>query len=189
MKMLKYKSHEASDKPENIPESMKVKKLIGKAVSNWTHVRNFPLLIRKFVQTKDEPALILGLQLHEIVERITANEFREFEICTLEERIIEYLDARKILHTEYPNLLGSAKPKTHNLTHYPEAIAKFGPPMTYWTARYESRHRIGKSTAESAKNFKEIHLHKLHPKFSHIIISFIYTLSSDNCSTKKPDLC
>ena len=157
MKMLKYKSNEASDKPENIPESMKVKKMIGKAVSNWTHLRNFPLLIRKFVLDKDEPALVLGLQLHEIVERITANEFREFEICVLEEKIIEYLDSREKLFNDYPTLLGTPKPKTHNLSHYPEAIANFGPPMNYWTARYESRHRIGKSTAESAKNFKEIH--------------------------------
>ena len=73
MKNLKYKSYEGSDKPENVPESMKVKKLIGKAVSNWTHMRNFPLLIRKFVRDKDDPALALSLQLHEIVERITAN--------------------------------------------------------------------------------------------------------------------
>ena len=148
---LKYKSNEASDKPQNIPESMKVKKLVGKAVSNWTHIRNFPLLIRKFVQNKDEPALVLGLQLHELVERITAPEFREFEISVLEDRIIEYLDYRQELYCEYSTLLGSAKPKTHHLTHYPEAIANFGPPMNYWTARYESRHRIAKSTAESAK--------------------------------------
>ena len=88
MKVLKYKSNEASDKPESVPESMKVKKLIGKAVSNWTHLRNFPLLIRKFIKDKDEPALVLGLQLHEIVERITANEFRMFEVNVLEERIM-----------------------------------------------------------------------------------------------------
>ena len=30
--------------------------------------------------------------------------------------------------------------------------------MSYWTARYESRHRIAKSTANSAKNFRNISL-------------------------------
>ena len=158
LKVLKYKSNEASDKPESVPESMKVKKLIGKAVSNWTHLRNFPLLIRKFIKDKDEPALALGLQLHEIVERITANEFRMFEVNVLEERIIEFLDYRQKLFTDYPALLGNPKPKTRNLTHYPEAIVNYGPPMNYWTARYESRHRIGKSTAEASKNFKNISL-------------------------------
>ena len=161
LKSIKYKSNEASDKPEKVPDNMKVKKLVGKAVSNWTHIRNFCLLIRKFVQNKEEPALLLGLQLHEIVERVTANEFREFEISVLEDKIIDYLDCRQTLYNEYPHLLGSAKPKTHHLTHYPEAIVNFGPLMNYWTARYESRHRIGKSTAESAKNFKEIPHSKL----------------------------
>ena len=50
LKSLNYKSYEGSDIPENVPESMKVKKLIGKTVSNWTHVRNFPLIIRNFVK-------------------------------------------------------------------------------------------------------------------------------------------
>ena len=56
LKVLKYKSNEASDKPESVPESMNVKELIGKAVSNWTHLRNFPFLIRKFIKDEDEPA-------------------------------------------------------------------------------------------------------------------------------------
>ena len=158
LKAISYKSYESSDKPESVPESVKVRKLVGKAVSNWTHLRNFPLIVRNFVRRNDEPALVLALQLHEVVERITASEFRDFEIVVLEEKIIEYLDARVELRNMYPDILGHAKPKTHNLTHYPEAIANFGPPVTYWTARYESRHRIAKSTAESAKNFKNISL-------------------------------
>lgn len=28
----------------------------------------------------------------------------------------------------------------------------FGPPMSYWTGRFESKHRVAKSTAESSKN-------------------------------------
>ena len=68
----------------------------------------------------------------------------------------------------HADLLGTAKPKTHHLTHYPEAIANFGPPMNYWTARYESRHRIAKSSATSAKNFKEIHHYKSNFKMEFI---------------------
>ena len=54
--------------------------------------------------------------------------------------------------------LGSAKPKTHFLTHYPQAVRMYGPPLAYWTARYESRHRIAKNVAEVSKNFKNISL-------------------------------
>ena len=32
----------------------------------------------------------------------------------------------------------------------------FGPPLSYWTGRFESKHRIAKGTAEGAKNFKNI---------------------------------
>ena len=63
-----------------------------------------------------------------------------------------------MLYEEYPELLGTPKPKTHFLSHYPMAIQLFGPPMAYWTARYESRHRIAKNTANSAKNYKNISL-------------------------------
>ena len=38
------------------------------------------------------------------------------------------------------------------------AIHLYGPPLSYWTARYESRHRIAKNTAEASKNFKNISL-------------------------------
>ena len=28
----------------------------------------------------------------------------------------------------------------------------FGPPMSYWTGRFESKHRVAKSAAHAAKN-------------------------------------
>ena len=85
---FKFMCSESSDKPQAVPLNQNVKKLIGKAVSIWVHVRNFPFLIRKFVRDEEEPALILGLKLHELVERITATEFREYEISVLEEKVI-----------------------------------------------------------------------------------------------------
>ena len=154
LKNLSLKSSESSDRPEIVPSNNKVKKLVGKAVSIWKHIRYFPILIRPFVKDKEETALKLVLQLHELVERIVAPRIREYEIDTLRQRIFECLNSRSLLFMDYPDLLGTMKPKTHLLCHYPEAIVNFGPPINYWTARYESRHRIGKSTADSAKNFK-----------------------------------
>ena len=158
LQSLNYKGYEASDRPENLALSMRVKKLNGKAVSVWTHMRNFPFVIRNFVKDKDDSALDLGLKLHDITERLTASEFEDYEIDILEEKIVDYLDDRKKLHEDNPNLLGHPKPKTHFLSHYPMAIRLYGPPMAYWTARYESRHRIAKNTAEASKNFKNISL-------------------------------
>ena len=68
LKALSFKSYESSDRPQLVPTSNKVKKLIGKACSIWVHVRNFPFVIRKFVVTEDDPVLKLGLKLHEMTE-------------------------------------------------------------------------------------------------------------------------
>ena len=160
LKGLKYKSYESSDRPQLVPINKKTKKLNGKAVSIWVHVRNFPLVIRKFVtgEIEEDPVLKLGLKLHEITERVTASEFKDYEIDVLEDIIVNYLDERKNIFDDYPDLMGTPKPKTHFLTHYPRAISLYGPPMSYWTARYESRHRIAKNTANSAKNYRNISL-------------------------------
>ena len=53
--------------------------------------------------------------LHEITERLTAAEFREYEIVVLEEIIISYLDERKEISENYGDLLGPPKQKRISL--------------------------------------------------------------------------
>ena len=38
------------------------------------------------------------------------------------------------------------------LSHYARSVRMFGPLMCYWTGRFESKHRVAKSTSESSKN-------------------------------------
>ena len=128
LKSFKFKSNDASDRPQPLPLNMKVRKLCGKACSIWVHIKCFPLIIRNYVK-EDNTIFHLGLMLHELVERLTASEFYEYEIETLEELIIKYLDERKEVFSEFPNLLGSAKPKTHFLTHYPQAVRSSPGPL------------------------------------------------------------
>ena len=130
----KYKSYESSDKPQTI-SNPKARKLQGKAVSIWTHMRCFGMVISTFVQDFNDEVLDFGMELCEITERLTASEFRDFEIELLEGCISNYLDMRKKIFDEYPALLGSAKPKHHFMCHYGDAIRKFGPPLTFWTGR------------------------------------------------------
>ena len=149
-----YSSYEASDRPQDVPK--KGRKLSGKACSLWVHARNFPLIIRNLVQDEDDDVLEFLILLVDITARITASEFRNHEICALEERVIKYLDTRKTLFASYPDVLCTAKPKHHFLTHYGRAIRLYGPPLVFWTGRFESKHRVAKNIAESAKNFKNI---------------------------------
>ena len=75
---------------------------------------------------------------------------------SLEEDIIDYLNDRQEIYNEVSKGLNNAKPKTHFMFHLSESIAKYGPTGATWTARYESKHRVGKSLATSGKNFKNI---------------------------------
>jgi hypothetical protein len=117
LKKLEFRSHESSDKPCPVPVSLskKVTKLKGKAISHWVHMRNWPLIIRNIVKDQDDPVFNLGLKLHEIVERLTANEFLPYEIDLLEEKVIQYFELRKTLRVEYPNIMPNPKPKHHYL--------------------------------------------------------------------------
>ena len=157
LKNLKYSHQESSNKPQEVPSSPRIKKLSGKAVSNWVHIRNFPLILylKGWVLDENDSIFQLAMKLHELTERLTAEIFRPHEVWVLEDVIIEYLDFRKAVFDEYP-VIGRAKPKHHFLVHYPSFISKFGPSSGYWTARYESKHRVAKSTAESSKNFINI---------------------------------
>ena len=112
---LGFSSYEAGDKPCPVPTSSKVKKLKGKAVSNWVHIRNFPLVIRKFPVPINNPVLDLALKLHEIVERVCAQQFFTHEVMLLDEKIVNYLNLRKEIRTDYPDLMSKPKPKHHFL--------------------------------------------------------------------------
>lgn len=47
-------------------------------------------------------------------------------------------------------------PKFHYMVHYPNLISKFGPPIRYWTMRFEGKHQQYKDLARKLKNFKNI---------------------------------
>ena len=97
---IKYLSYERGDKPCPVPTKSGVQKLKGKAVSNWVHLRNWPFVIRNFVDNVDDTVLHLGLILHDIVERICATDFFPYEISRLNEKIVEYLDLREAFKIE-----------------------------------------------------------------------------------------
>ena len=110
-----WPSIEMSDKPQLIPLTSNVAKLKGKACSLWVNMRNWPLLIKKFGINPDDEVLVLGLKLHELVERATAHEFEVYEIQLLHECVTDYLDLRMKLRCSYPSQFKKPKPKHHFL--------------------------------------------------------------------------
>ena len=157
LKKFPLSVNESSNKPQSVPCKTSVKKLSGKAVSIWCHARFFLSILKlnDWIQDSEDEVFKLAGLMVDITNRVTAEKFEHYEIERLEDLVIEFLDARKAVLAEYP-ILGSAKPKHHFITHYPDSIRNFGPPMGYWTGRYESKHRVAKSIADSSKNFKNI---------------------------------
>ena len=111
LKSFRYTSYESNDKPQEI--SKKAKKLSGKACSLWVHARNFPLILKDFVEDQNDEVLSLLLLLVDITARITATEFRHHEVDDLESKIVKYLDNRKPIYEAFPDLIGTVKPKHH----------------------------------------------------------------------------
>ena len=113
LKDLGWFSYETSDKPQSVPISRQTGKLKGKAVSQWVHCRNWPLVVKKFIVDKNDPVLALGLKLHELTERVTATEYYQYEIDLLEEVTTEYLEMRKKIRLDFPEFFKRPKPKHH----------------------------------------------------------------------------
>ena len=78
-------------------------------------MRNWPLVIKRFVTDNEDIVLLLGINLHDNVERLCAQEFFPYEIKVLEDKIVEYLNLRKIVREEFTNLMTKPKPKHHFL--------------------------------------------------------------------------
>ena len=66
-------------------------------------------------------------------------EFYDYEIEILSDTITEYLELRK--EVKY---LSTYLGLDRFFSHYGEQIKNFGPPVTFWTARFESNHRVAK---------------------------------------------
>lgn len=47
-------------------------------------------------------------------------------------------------------------PKMHFAVHYPRIIRQLGPPVMYWSMRYESKHYPSKRCASASKNFVNV---------------------------------
>ena len=85
LKRINYKSFERNDRPQEL-KGLKGMKLPGKAVSLWTHIRNFAFIIKPFIKDFESQVLALGLKLAEIVERVTADKFELYEVDVFEEK-------------------------------------------------------------------------------------------------------
>ena len=85
LRNTKYSTQEASNKPQQVVSSAKIKKIAGKAISNWVHIRVFPYImyLNKWIEDDDDPVFQLALKLHEITAYFTVEVIRQYEVDIL----------------------------------------------------------------------------------------------------------
>ena len=151
---LKLEDYEVFDRPFPVKEGDK--KLAGKALSVALHVRMMPLVISSLVDLEEECDLVRFLvTIHCINEILMADCLAPEDAYNLQSLLIQYFDLRKTCSEKYP-VFSKMVPKNHYLEHYPGQILAFGPFISVWTARYESRHRDFVNWCESSKNFVNV---------------------------------
>ena len=121
----------------------------GTAAKNFALLRFLPYLIGNLVPY-DDPIFWILCSLHDIVQVVFSECFDEFTICLLDDMLKEF----RVGYLAY--LHRPISPKMHFCEHYPHHIRNFGPPISYRTLRYESKHQYFKQIAVTNKNFLNI---------------------------------
>ena len=104
---------------------------------------------------RSETAGKMIIKLQEVAEIVTAPKLSTYEIDFEMTEIIEsYLDLRisAISSLGMPH----ARPKHHFLGHYPRCYKKYGPLISLWAMRMESKHTYFKGVIKASKNFKNV---------------------------------
>ncbi len=119
------------------------------ASAMWTLIRIFPLLFGLALKSNEK--YLHFCNLIEIFRKLNGHSFTEEQIIVIENEIKTYLEKFALL---YPNRNITAK--QHFMIHYGFSIREFGPPYSYSTMRYESKHSYFKELYHSTKNRKNL---------------------------------
>lgn len=148
-----YKWGDKTNRPQILPRAFQSKKNIGgNSHENWCLIRLIPLIVGKLIP-EDEPAWQLVLDLKDIVDLVVCPVHTNESIAYLETKISEHRHKYCTLFPERKLL-----PKQHYLEHYPALILLFGPLVSFWTLRFESKHSYFKQVVRHTNCFKNITL-------------------------------
>lgn len=123
----------------------------------WCLMRFLPLLIGDKIDD-DNIYWKFYLLILDILDIVLAPQITISETFMLTEKIRDhhklYIDLFPI--STNPLIPPKLTPKQHHLVHYPRVIRQLGPPIRYWSMRYESNHYPFKKIAGVTSNFINI---------------------------------
>lgn len=148
-----YKWRDKTNRPHLLPRAFQSNKNIGgNSHKNWCLLRLIVLIVGELIP-EDEPAWQIILDLKDIVDLVVCPVHTNESIAYLENKISEHRHRYCTLFPERKLL-----PKHHYLEHYPALILRFGPLVSFWTLRFESKHSYFKQVAKHTNCFKNITL-------------------------------
>lgn len=140
-------------------------------------LRNLPLLIGGLIP-REQPHWYLLLMLLDIMDIVFAPAVTENLSHFLSHLVEEHHFYFKELFPDKQLL-----PKHHFLVHYARCLQMSGPPVRYWSMRFESRHQIFKDMARTTNCFKNL-CKTLAKRFQHGLAYRLMCRSfGDDCET------
>ncbi|GFU02935.1 uncharacterized protein LOC106175700 [Nephila pilipes] len=121
-----------------------------RASQMWVLMGILPLLIGEKIPY-DNDFRDLYLLMVTIIDTLMAPVISLPETYALAENIADHHKHFLIL---FPDR--HLTPKMHFAVHYPRIIRQLGPPIRYWSMRYESKHHPSKKCASSSGSFLNI---------------------------------
>lgn len=125
---------------KNIPpkitiEHLKRSKLRTSAEQMLIFINHFALYVLDKILIVEDESFMLYERLVQISDMLMRFEITRDELVLLDTLISEH-------HEMYLELFkDTLKPKMHNMVHYKESIAHFGPLRRFWCMRLEAKHR------------------------------------------------
>ncbi|XP_022166134.1 uncharacterized protein LOC111030773, partial [Myzus persicae] len=114
-----------------------------------TLIRYFGLIIGDFVPRND-PIWCLYISLRHIVDIVLSTSIQK-DCCVLLKTLVS---EHNNLYIKYSKL--DLKPKYHFMQHYHTIIEQLGPLVHLWSMRFEAKHRIFKTVANTTSNRRNI---------------------------------
>jgi hypothetical protein len=148
---LTYFDYSLADKNSRPPTITSFDAIRMSASEMWCLLRNITFLIGHHVPREQEHWLLL-LKLLEICDIVFAPSVTE-GLCNYLGHLVEEH------HVQLAELLGTDKrllPKHHFLVHYAMCMRNSGPPVRYWSMRFEGRHQVFKDLAKSTNCYKNL---------------------------------
>lgn len=163
---------ESSNKPPQIKEDhVKTKKTLKMSAAELLFfVRYLALIIGKEtidkILLKDDDHWEIYFLFQKILAYVTSPHTSTAYISQLDAFIPQFLYS-------YKNLYGNLKYKFHNLTHLTRVMRLNGPPVGFWSMRFEAYHRLLKMMSLTSSN--KINIQKTITIRSQLLLAYLKT--------------